>query len=179
MRLSRIGYVVICTIVAGCVSLRAEEALKAQAMEIGVADGLVTMQVEYAPLSDVVRSFSRLTGENIVVDDRQLMGRTVTVSMRDVPWEPALRSILDSVNMKLEERGDGIYFIVPVSIEDEDSEVSDLHIEQMLTGQFVSNYLSVIIQEISKPEYAEALATFDKNYYDALIRKGFTEDQAF
>ena len=31
---------------------------------------------------------------------------------------------------------------------------------------------------LSKPEAAERLATFSRNYYDALIKKGFTKDEA-
>ncbi len=31
---------------------------------------------------------------------------------------------------------------------------------------------------LSKPETAEQLATFTKNYYDALISKGFSEKEA-
>jgi len=31
---------------------------------------------------------------------------------------------------------------------------------------------------LAKPENAERLADFTKNYYDALVRRGFTKDQA-
>lgn len=41
--------------------------------------------------------------------------------------------------------------------------------EQMMTGMFLL---------LSRPETAERLAAFTKNYYDALIKKGFTKEEA-
>ena len=35
-----------------------------------------------------------------------------------------------------------------------------------------------MLRVMAKPESADRLATFTKNYYDALIRKGFTKEQA-
>lgn len=35
------------------------------------------------------------------------------------------------------------------------------------------------LDHISKPETTTRLATYQKNYYDALLKQGFTEEQAF
>lgn len=35
------------------------------------------------------------------------------------------------------------------------------------------------LDHISKPETVTKLAAFQKNYYDALLKQGFTEEQAF
>lgn len=38
--------------------------------------------------------------------------------------------------------------------------------------------MEALIEVLERPETAERLATFARNYYEALIDKGFTEDQA-
>jgi len=38
--------------------------------------------------------------------------------------------------------------------------------------------MAATLRALSRPEAAEQLATFSRNYYDALIRKGFTKEQA-
>jgi len=35
-----------------------------------------------------------------------------------------------------------------------------------------------MLRVMARPENADRLATFTRNYYDALIRKGFTREQA-
>ena len=76
----------------------------------GTGEDLITISLDNAPLVDVVRMFSRISGANIV-SGTNLVG-SVTVSMHDVPWEPALRAILDSVNLVLVEKTPGIYSII-------------------------------------------------------------------
>ena len=71
---------------------------------------LITISLDNAPLADVVRMFSSISGANIVAGTN-LVG-AVTVSMHDVPWQPALRAILDSVSLVLVEKTDGIFSII-------------------------------------------------------------------
>jgi len=71
---------------------------------------LITISLDNAPLADVVRMFSRISGANIVAGTN-LQG-SVTVSMHDVPWQPALEAILDSVNLVLVEKQNSIYSII-------------------------------------------------------------------
>lgn len=98
----------------------------------GEADDLITIALDNAPLVDVVRMFSRISGANIV-SGTNLVG-SVTVSMHDVPWEPALRAILDSVNLVLVEKTPGIYSIISKK---------ELAAEPVATETMFLNYTSV------------------------------------
>ena len=67
------------------------------------------------------------------VSGTNLVG-SVTVSMHDVPWEPALRAILDSVNLVLVEKTPGIYSIISKT---------ELAAEPVTTETMFLNYTSV------------------------------------
>ncbi|MFH0878761.1 MAG: hypothetical protein V2A34_03525 [Lentisphaerota bacterium] len=89
-----------------------------QAPGVGLAQStarpeLLSISLDNVPLQEVVRLFTRVSGANIV-SGTNLQGN-VTVSLKDVEWEPALRSILESVNMTLVEKKSGIYSIVSIS----------------------------------------------------------------
>lgn len=71
---------------------------------------LITISLDDVPLQDVIRMFTRISGANIVAGTN-LQGN-VTVSLQDVEWEPALRVILDSVDMAMVEKSPGIYSIM-------------------------------------------------------------------
>jgi len=45
-------------------------------------------------------------------------------------------------------------------------------------GSMMENMMVKMFQVMSRPEVAEGLATFTKNYYDALLKKGFTKEEA-
>jgi len=45
-------------------------------------------------------------------------------------------------------------------------------------GQMMAAMLQGTLTVLAQPETAEKLATFTKNYYDALLRKGFTREEA-
>jgi hypothetical protein len=47
-----------------------------------------------------------------------------------------------------------------------------------MMGQMAEATMSANLKALSKPESADQLAAFTRNYYDALIKKGFTKDQA-
>ncbi|HDN86001.1 MAG: hypothetical protein DRP68_07075 [Candidatus Omnitrophota bacterium] len=47
-----------------------------------------------------------------------------------------------------------------------------------MMGTMMRGMMKAMLELFSEPETAEKLATFTKNYYDALIRKGFTPEQA-
>ena len=70
---------------------------------------LITVTLNEVPVSDAIRMFARLAGANVI------MGREyedpISVSLVDVPWEPALREILTSVGLMLVERTPGIFTV--------------------------------------------------------------------
>lgn len=45
-------------------------------------------------------------------------------------------------------------------------------------GSMMEGMMGAMFRFLAKPETAENLATFTKNYYDALVRKGFSKEQA-
>ncbi len=45
-------------------------------------------------------------------------------------------------------------------------------------GSMMEGMMSSMFSVLAKPEIAEQLATFTKNYYDALIKKGFSKEEA-
>jgi hypothetical protein len=47
-----------------------------------------------------------------------------------------------------------------------------------MMGQMAAMTLEGTLTALAKPENAERLADFTKHYYDALIKRGFTKDQA-
>ena len=92
-----------------------ESGMRADIEDVEIEEGpggedMITISLDNAPLADVVRMFSRISGANIVAGTN-LQG-SVTVSMHDVPWQPALGAILDSVNLVLVENQNSIYSII-------------------------------------------------------------------
>ncbi|HXF94947.1 MAG TPA: hypothetical protein VNI61_02475 [Gemmatimonadales bacterium] len=47
-----------------------------------------------------------------------------------------------------------------------------------MMGMMMHSMMEGMLAVLAKPETAERLATFTKNYYDALVRKGFTKEEA-
>ena len=47
-----------------------------------------------------------------------------------------------------------------------------------MMGQMMESMMEGMLKVMAKPENAERLATFTRNYYDALVRKGFTKQEA-
>ena len=45
-------------------------------------------------------------------------------------------------------------------------------------GLMMTGMMEAMMTVLEQPETAERLATFARNYYDALIRRGFSEEQA-
>lgn len=100
---------------------------------------LITLTLDDVPLQDVVRMFTRISGANIVAGTN-LQG-SVTVSLRDVEWRPALDVILDSVDMALIEKKEGIFTIMSRRDLASEPVVADIIILQFVT---VSNVMPVV-----------------------------------
>jgi hypothetical protein len=47
-----------------------------------------------------------------------------------------------------------------------------------MRGQIMASTIDTLLATMAEKEFAEKLATFVKNYYDALLAQGFTEKQA-
>jgi type IV pilus assembly protein PilQ len=60
----------------------------------------ISVSLHKAPLPDVVRTFAKLAGFNLVLDPR--VQGSVTVELKDVPWDQALYLILKTHGMGAE-----------------------------------------------------------------------------
>ena len=84
-------------------------------METEIVNGSeqITISLDDVSLEDAVRMFAQTTQANIIASGALLEGKRVTVSLRDVDWRPALRSILEIHDLTLTERtpGSGIFSI--------------------------------------------------------------------
>lgn len=80
--------------------------------QYGMKDELITLALDEVPMEDVIRIFMRIPGANFIAVPSNLVGE-VTVNLTDVPWKPALVSILRSHNLELMEitADSGIYSI--------------------------------------------------------------------
>ena len=63
----------------------------------------ISLSLRKAPLPEVLRSFARIGGFNLVLDPR-VQGE-VTVELKDVPWDQALHVILKAHGMGAEVDG--------------------------------------------------------------------------
>jgi type IV pilus assembly protein PilQ len=70
----------------------------------------ISLSVRDAPLPEVLRSFARIAGVNLVLDPR-VQGE-VTVELKDVPWDQALYVILKTHGMAAEIDGN-VWLITP------------------------------------------------------------------
>ncbi len=70
---------------------------------------LISINFEHAPLTEVIRAFTLISGANIVLGTNGQ--ELVTLSMKDVEWEPALNAILDSIGKSLVLKSPGIFIV--------------------------------------------------------------------
>lgn len=47
-----------------------------------------------------------------------------------------------------------------------------------MMGKMMESMYGGLLKLLARPDTAEQLATFMKNYYDSLVAKGFTKDEA-
>ena len=74
--------------------------------------------------------------------------------------------------------------LVPIKAIAENMKNEEFSEEEMMERMvpMMGNMMEVMVESmfrvLSKPENAQRLATFTKNYYDALIAKGFSKEEA-
>jgi len=71
----------------------------------------ISLEFYKADLHNVFRLFSEISGKNIIVSDK--VKGTITMSLKNVPWDFALDLILEVENLKKEERLN-TYIITPI-----------------------------------------------------------------
>ncbi|NIQ37912.1 MAG: hypothetical protein GTN81_04895 [Proteobacteria bacterium] len=71
--------------------------------------------------------------------------------------------------------------LVPISAEAQQKQPSQEEIMQMMGPMMrgmIEGMMEAMLSIMVKPETGEQLATFTRNYYEALIAKGFSKDEA-
>jgi type IV pilus assembly protein PilQ len=128
----------------------------------------ISLDFQGADLRAVLRTFSEISGLNMVIDPA--VQGTVDVALRDVPWDQALDIILRA--NKLGYLIDGtIVRIAPLSVlADEESQRRKLGEEQALAGQ-----LSVLTKTLSYAKADELQALLTKS---ALSQRGTVQVDA-
>ena len=72
----------------------------------------ISLSLRDAPLPEVLRSFAQIAGFSLVLDPRIPQG-TVTVELKDVPWDLALHVILKTHGLGAEVNG-RLWRIAPI-----------------------------------------------------------------
>ena len=84
-------------------------------METREVDGsaLMTVSLNDVSLEDTVRMFAQTAGANVIAPGMLMEGMRVTVNLKDVDWQPALRAILEVHGLALVESpaGSGVFSI--------------------------------------------------------------------
>jgi hypothetical protein len=53
-----------------------------------------------------------------------------------------------------------------------------MNVTEPWVGQMAETVMGATLAVLSRPETAERIAAFARNYYDALVAKGFSADEA-
>ena len=85
----------------------------------------VTLNLESASIADALKLLFRATGYNYTLDESVVQGY-VTVSLKDVTFETALRTVLRAANPPLTYRVDGGVYIISPRVETFDTSGQDL-----------------------------------------------------
>ncbi len=76
------------------------------------------------------------------------------------------------------------FIIMPIDATSQERKGKEPSSDEVMSmmGPMMSNMMQVMMESMlttmAKPQTAERLATFTKNYYDALIAKGFSKEDA-
>ncbi|MGQ9789305.1 MAG: STN domain-containing protein, partial [Armatimonadota bacterium] len=89
----------------------------------------VTLNLESASIADALKLLFRATGYNYTLDESVVQGY-VTVSLKDVTFETALRTVLRAANPPLTYRVDGGVYIISPKVETYESGLAEPQIEE-------------------------------------------------
>lgn len=67
----------------------------------------VSLVVDDAPVAQVLQSLAELKQKNLVVAPD--VSGTVSLQLKEVPWQQALRSVIDSAGLTLTQQGSVLY----------------------------------------------------------------------
>jgi type II secretory pathway component GspD/PulD (secretin) len=139
----------------------------------GTPDQEVRHSVEYTDtdIRTILRKVSDLYDFPLIIPE-SLQGRA-TIKLRDVGWQQLFKKILEPIGYTYVME-DSVVVVEPIKKEET---LKDFPPAEMLSA--FSGIQSAMYKEMLKDkELAEAMADFHWNFYSALVRKGFTKEQA-
>jgi type II secretory pathway component HofQ len=89
----------------------------------------ITLNLESASIADALKLLFRSVGYNYTLDE-SVVGGYVTVSLKDVTFETALRTILRSANPPLTYRVDGGVYIITPRVETYETTTAETTVEE-------------------------------------------------
>jgi len=113
--------------IAACFVVLAGATVSTVAQESG--SPRVTLTLESASIADALKLLFRSTGYNYTLDESVVQGY-VTVSLKDVTFETALRTILRSANPPLTYRVDGGVYVISPKVETYESSPAEPQVEE-------------------------------------------------
>ncbi len=114
--------------IAACLVVLLGVAVSVVAQESG-GGPRVTLNLESASIVDALKLLFRATGYNYTLDESVVQGY-VTVSLKDVTFETALRTVLRSANPPLTYRVDGGVYIITPRVETFESTLPETQVEE-------------------------------------------------
>ncbi|MDW8290322.1 MAG: hypothetical protein RMM06_06330, partial [Armatimonadota bacterium] len=96
----------------------------ASSQQGGAESPRITLNLESASVADALKLLFRSVGYNYTLDE-SVVGGYVTVSLKDVTFETALRTILRSANPPLTYRVDGGVYIITPRVETPETTVTE------------------------------------------------------
>jgi type IV pilus assembly protein PilQ len=106
----------------------------------------ITVDVVDAEIGNVLRLFADVSGKNLVYGE-DVKGK-ITIKLKNVPWEQALRVILLTKELGMEEEGNIIRIAPRATLDAEQQRALDLAEQRALKGPLVTRLIPV--------NYAEA-----------------------
>jgi hypothetical protein len=133
----------------------------------------VRHSIEYtdADTRTVLREIADLYDFPLIIPE-SLQGRA-TIKLRDVRWDQVLKKILEPIGYTYVLEGE----VVVVELIKKNDDPKEMLSAEMLStfSRLQTGFLKEMLRD---KELVEAMADFHWNLYSALLRKGFSEDQA-
>ncbi|MGQ9738206.1 MAG: STN domain-containing protein, partial [Armatimonadota bacterium] len=114
----------------------------------------ITLNLESASIADALKLLFRSVGYNYTLDE-SVVGGYVTVSLKDVTFETALRTILRSANPPLTYRVDGGVYIITPKVETYETTTSEPTVEELPQPQVRTE--KIVLQHLDSLAVAQLL----------------------
>lgn len=127
--------------------------------------GLISLKIRQVDVKTVLRTLGRIAGQNILIKN-DIKGE-VSIDFKDVPWNDAFKSILNSQGLSYAWEGE---ILRVMSIQDMENELKFLDIKDKMQAQdFGSRLLEPMFTSVININYTDAKA-LKENLQEVLIK---------